>query len=369
MGKDDRMIIDAFVGVLAAVYCRILDESVWMYFIGPPASGKTETVSVCRGYPQCVMLTTPTENCLMSGTDTEGGDDPSLIKMLDGKVLIWKDFTALMTGNPRVVDKIQGELRDAYDQYCSKASGKTGFREYEARFGMIACVTDSIDAFAENHQQLGQRLMSLRINRIRTTHAQRVENLRAIRVAMKNKQQWKDRLRDEVQRELDKMIILCTKGIEPTIPPVIEEELLIISDLLALLRTVPMAEVATRPELANRVLQQLTNLGHAHCIADGRTMWDASDMQLIKRVMTDSLSLVRRRVLYYMFRQGRHLPAIPPNQLAQKCGATRAEIKRLTMQWLYSGILKNYKPDEGTKPWVRLASDIYESICKVGVIQ
>ncbi len=368
MGKDDRLIIDAFVSVMAAAFCRILDESVWMYFIGPPASGKTETVGVCRGYPQAIMLTTPTENCLMSGSDTEGGDDPSLIKLLDGKVLVWKDFTALITGNPRVVDKILGELRDAYDQYCSKASGKVGFREYEARFGMIACVTDSIDSFAESHQQLGQRFLSVRINRIRMTHAQRVQNLIPIRAAMRNKQEWKDRLREEVQKEMDKMILLCRKGVEPTIPQAIEEKLLIISDLLALLRTVPMVEVATRPELANRVLQQLTNLGHAHCIADDRTTWDSSDLRLIERVVNDSLSLVRRRALYYMFHQGKHRPAMPRLQLAQKCGATLNEIERLSLQWIYSGILNTYKPDEGTKPWIRLAPDIYQSIERVGVL-
>lgn len=369
MSEDDRLIIDGFVSVMAAAFCRMLDESVWMYFIGPPASGKTETVSVCRGYQQALMLTTPTENCLMSGSDTDDGKDPSLLKLLDGKVLIWKDFTALITGNPRVVDKILGELRDAYDQYCSKASGKTGFREYEARFGMIACVTDSIDAFAEGHQQLGQRFLSLRINRIRLSHKQRVENLKAIRKAMKNKQVWKDRLLEVVHQELDKIIILCVKGVEPEIPPAMEDKLLTMSDLLALLRTVPMAEVATRPELGNRVLQQLTNLGHAHCIADERAVWDATDMQLVERVVTDSLSLSRRRMIYYMYNQGRHLPAIPLKQLAQKCGSTEKEIKRLVLQWVFSGILQNYKPDEGSEPWVRLAPDIYESIRKVGILQ
>ncbi|KKN01660.1 hypothetical protein LCGC14_1125630, partial [marine sediment metagenome] len=360
-GNDDKLIVDGFVSVMAAAFCRVLDESVWMYFIGPPASGKTETIGVCRGYPQTIMLTTPTENCLMSGADTEKGEDPSLIKLLDGKVLVWKDFTALITGNIRVVDKILGELRDAYDQYCSKASGKVGFREYTARFGMIACVTDSIDAFAEGHQQLGQRFLSLRINRKNLSHAQRVENLKEIRKSMKNKQQWKDRLKDEVQKHLDAVLLLCQKGVEPIIPAAMEKKLLIMSDLLAILRTVPMAEVATRPELANRVMQQLANLGHAHCIADGRVEWDASDMGLLERVMTDSLSLSRRRTIWYMFHQGAHRTAVPLSRLAEKCGTSLNEIERIKLQWTYSGILDLYKPDEGSKPWVRLAPDIYDS--------
>lgn len=305
----------------------------------------------------------------MSGADTEKGEDPSLIRILDGKVLVWKDFTALITGNIRIVDKILGELRDAYDQYCSKASGKVGFREYEARFGMIACVTDSIDAFAEGHQQLGQRFLSLRINRKRVSHNQRVNNLRSIRASMKNKKEWKDRLKDEVQKHLDEVILLCQKGIEPVIPAELDEKLLIMSDLLAVLRTVPMAEVATRPELANRVMQQLANLGHAHCIADGRSEWNASDMAIIERVMVDSLSLSRRRTIWYMYHQGKHLPAVPVSRLVEKCGTSKAEMEKIKMQWAYSGIMELYRPDESTKPWVKLAPDIYESIRKVGVLR
>ena len=365
---DDKLIVDAFVSVMAAAFCKILDESVWMYFIGPPASGKTETVGVCRGFPQSIMLTTPTENCLMSGADDDKGEDPSLIKILDGKVLIWKDFTALITGNIRVVDKILGELRDAYDQYCSKASGKVGFREYVARFGMIACVTDRIDSFAEDHQQLGQRFLSVRINRIKKSHAQRVVDLKPIRDGMGTKKEWKDRLKDNVQKELDKVIELCHKGIEPTIPPALEEKLLIVSDLLALLRAVPAGEVATRPELANRVMQQLANLGHAHCIADARTAWDETDMGLINRVVADSLSLSRRRAIYYMFNQGGHRPAVPPERLAEKCRVGKEEIRKIQLQWLYSGILEEYKPDESSKPWLKISQDIYDSVRKVGVL-
>lgn len=367
--SDDKLIVDAFVSVLTAAFCKRLSESVWMYFIGPPASGKTETVETCYQFPQCLMLTTPTENCLMSGADTDDGKDPSLINLLDGKVLVWKDFTALITGNIRVVDKILGELRDAYDQFCSKASGKTGFREYRARFGMIACVTDSIDSFAEKHQQLGQRFLSIRINRQRKTHQERVEALRPIRESMKNKKEWRNRLRGAVHKELDRLIILAKAGIEPEIPRPLEEKLLVISDLLALMRTVPMAEVATRPELANRVLQQLANLGHAHCIADNRTVWDESDFKLIERVVADSLSLVRRRVAYWLFLQGPRRPAIPIPRLAEKCGSTVAELEKLKLQWLYSEILEAHDPGDGGKPWVRLTKDIYESIKRVGALK
>ena len=39
-----------------------------------------------------------------------------------------------MEAGKNLVDKVLGEFRDLYDQYCSKASGKVGMREYEAGY-------------------------------------------------------------------------------------------------------------------------------------------------------------------------------------------------------------------------------------------
>ena len=369
LGDDDKLIVDCFVAVLTAAYHLGLDESVWMYFIGPPGSGKTESVMPMWGHPRCVMLTTPTENAFISGYSDEAGEDPSLILQLNGKVLIWKDFTALLGQGRRLVDKVFGEFRDAYDQYCSKASGKIGLREYKASFGMVACVTDEIDSFMEIHQQLGQRFLSFRINRLRLSHTQRVENLGQIVDAMEGKKDWKEWLRTTIQIQVDRIIRICEKGEIPKLFAGARQELMVLADILALARTVPSGETATRPELATRAIQQLINLGHAHAISDGRSKWNESDMQLIKRVILDSLSLVRQRLLLYLFGQGMHRPAVTVETLAQACRTVPSEIKRIVSQYVFSGLIEVSEGDRNNEPWYRLAPDIYRAIEKTGVLK
>lgn len=369
LGDDDKLIVDCFVAVLTAAFHPKLDEPIWIYFIGPPGSGKTESVMPMRGHPKCIMLTTPTENALISGYNDETGIDPSLILQLDGKVLIWKDFTALMEGGRHLVDKVMGELRDAYDQYCSKASGKVGLREYKANFGMVACVTDVIDSFMERHQQLGQRFLSFRVNRLRLTHTQRVENLSRIVDAMKDKKDWKEQLRTTMQIQMDRVIKICEKGKVPVLLAGAKREIMILADLLALTRTVPVGETATRPELATRAVQQLIILGHAHAIADGRDRWNELDMRLIKRVMSDSLSLVRQRLLKFLFRQGMHRPAVPLGQLSQACKTMPDELRRIVTQYVFSGLIEVSEGDRNEEPWYRLSPEIYNALNETGVLK
>ena len=304
----------------------------------------------------------------MSGSNDEEGNDPSLLPTLDGKLLIWKDFTALMDNRRVLVDKTFGEMRDVYDQYCSKASGKTGFREYKVRFGMIACVTDAIDHFAEEHQQLGQRFLAIRINRKIQTHSERVENLSPIVDSMGQKRKWQTELKTIVQTEVDKIIGICVEQPRPKFSREIHYQLRVMADLLALARTVPNAETATRPEIASRIVQQLINMGHAHTIADGRNEWGDAELELIRRVLQDSLSLVRQRLLLFLHRQGKHRPAMPVERLVRECGSTFPEIRLILKQYLFSGVVEMFGgPEED--PWWRLTPDIYNSIEKVGVFR
>lgn len=367
--KDDELIVDCFVTVLTAAFHPKLYESLWMYFIGPPGSGKTETVLPMRGHSRCILLTTPTENALISGYGDETGKDPSLVLQLDGKVLIWKDFTALMEAGKNLVDKVLGEFRDLYDQYCSKASGKVGIREYEAGFGMIACVTDAIDDFMERHQQLGQRFLSFRINRLRLPHSQRVENLGKVIAAMEDKKKWKEWLRKIVQAEMGKVIALCFEGKMPVLSAGGQKQVMVMADLLALTRTVPLNDTAARPELATRIVQQLINLGTAHAIADGRDEWDDSDMRLIKRVVWDSLSLVRQRLLMFLFRRGKLRPAVPIEQLARASRTTSKELRKIMNQFLFSGLVEVAEGDREDKPWFKLTADIYNALQETELVK
>lgn len=368
MPNDDKLIVDCFIAVLTATIFKQLREPVWMYWIAPPGSGKTLAVGPIQGHSRVMMLSTPTENALMSGYTDEDGSDPSLILLLDGLVLIWKDFTALMHAGDRIVNKISGEFRDVYDGDCSKASGRSGKRDYKARFGMIACVTDKIDEFTEKHQQLGERFLSFRMNRIKLSHTERVKRLRCVTESMGKKQEWLEKLNRTVHVQVDRIILAAEKMSVPTLSAGALETVEIMADLLALART-SCGRTANSAEMAYRIVQQLINIGHAHALADFRQEWDESDVELIRRIMIDSLSSSRKRLFSFLFGLGKNRPATTRAQMVHKCGTTPKEMGKIIKQYTFSGILETTEGGSPDELWYRLTPDIYKSIDKTGVLK
>ena len=367
MPRDDKLIVDCYMGILVAAFTPRLDESVWMYWVGPPGSGKTLAVAPMYKHSRVMMLSVPTPNALMSGYTNEDGSDPSLIPLLNGKVLIWKDFTALMKQGKVVVAKVVGEFRDCYDQHCSKHSGSSGLREYESRFGMIACATDEIDEFTNEHQQLGERFLTFRMNRIKMTHNQRVEDLRPIVDGMGKKKAWVNALQKYMHIQIDKLLLTTEKMDTPSFCDEYNEQVRIMADLLALTRT-SCGTTARRAELATRLVQQMINLGHGHCLADMRTTWNETEIDLLKRVMMDSLSADRQRLIAYMYSRGQHRPAVTLAQMTLKSGSTEKQMQQVIRQYVFSSVLDPVREPNSNDTWYRLAEDIYKSIEKIGVL-
>ena len=123
-----------------------------------------------------------------------------------------------------------------------------------------------------------------------------------------------------------------------------------------------------RPELATRIVQQLINLGHAHAFADGRDKWDESDMRLVKRVVLDSLNLVRQRLLKFLFQRGVHRPAAPLSQLAAACNTTQTEMRRTVNQFLFSDLLE-VSAENNEEPFYKLTSGVYNTLERTGLLK
>src|SRR5262249_23758004 len=115
-------------------------DSLWLFLKGPPGSGKTEMMNALKGLPEWAMLVsnlTPAALISGFGDPTKDRTGQSLLPQLDGKTLIVKDFTTILSMNPTARDEIFGILRDAYDGHASKNFG-TGRREYDSRFNLLA---------------------------------------------------------------------------------------------------------------------------------------------------------------------------------------------------------------------------------------
>jgi hypothetical protein len=137
-------------------------DPVWLFAIAPSGSAKTE---ILRSFSseQIYSISTLTPQTFISGL--KGSNNVDLLPKLNGKVLIIKDFTSILSKKNEDQTAIFADLREAYDGYLEKSFGSgVGTKRYTSRFGIIAGVTDAIDMYRVVHSQLGERFLKCRLH-------------------------------------------------------------------------------------------------------------------------------------------------------------------------------------------------------------
>lgn len=339
LGTDDLMAVDFLVSVYIANITPALTEPIWAYLIAPPAGCKTELIRPFMEYERSVAISSLTENALISGYKDEHDQDPSLINLLDSKVLVIKDLTSLLTDSPSKRTKIYGDLRDAFDGTCAKSSGRAGYRSYKSRFGVIAATTGIIDAFNEENQQLGERFVACRMARYAPSFDSILASLAHVEKSMVNKEIWRTTLRETLHTQLSAIRAHLTSTTEFVVPGEVSRLLQILAYLLSQFRTTPIHGIPIDAEAASRILQQLKNLGLAHMLSECRTAWNDSDTILVKRVIIDTLSITRRRFLLALYGWNNALPSLSINQITTLTHTSSSAATDILNQYLHSGLI------------------------------
>jgi len=154
-----NMVITLAAMIATNISVKLGRPFIWMYVQGPPSSGKSTL---------CEVLSADTFHCeavdiftgLHSGHRTKGkkGKDVSLLKLVDGKHWITKDWTATLTQPEQTLEKLYGQLRDAYDGTSKTKYGNDVSFSYEnINFSMTAGCTDEI--LRHSHSHLGERFL------------------------------------------------------------------------------------------------------------------------------------------------------------------------------------------------------------------
>lgn len=138
---------------------------LWIMFVGPPSSAKTEIACLTIASPSVYLLDTLTENAFVSGARLENGQEPmDLLPRLDGKTFLVKDFTTTLSKREETVRAILGDLTSIYDQAFSKHSGARGTIRYSSLFSMIGCVTpQALNRHQRYMNQIGPRFLFYRL--------------------------------------------------------------------------------------------------------------------------------------------------------------------------------------------------------------
>ena len=268
---------------------RLEGDPVWLFFVGPPGSMKSELLMSLSDHTTVYATTSLTTKTLISGAPTFSAKDPSLIPQLNGKILICKDFTSILTMQYMVRDEIFGILRDAYDGKIEKVFGTGLRRSYRSKFGILAGVTSKIESFTTLHQSLGERFLKFRlVSEDRTSEEARIFK------ALAN-------FNHEIQMRIELSNIACKslnrelpKDI-PTPKGIYVDKIVALARFTALMRGVVERNqynqmVLYRPsqEVGTRLAKQLSKLGIGIAMFLGHQEFKDEEIRIVSKVARDT---------------------------------------------------------------------------------
>lgn len=161
--EDDEVLDIVLAGIISE---KIDGDPLWLFLIAPSGGSKTELLRSFNG-DYAFHLSDMTSKTLISGLMVGEGKKRTKVKdllpMLDGKVLIFKDFTTILEKGREERNEIIAQFREAYDGSFAKKVGTVDYTiRYNSRFGLVAGVTPVIDRHWKVMQQLGERFLKVR---------------------------------------------------------------------------------------------------------------------------------------------------------------------------------------------------------------
>jgi len=274
---------------------------LWGYVIGPPGGTKTEILRSLQT-DEFVPISTLNPASLVSGYRDERNnyEDPSLLPKLDGKILVIKDFTSILSMYREKREEVIAQLREAYDGSLSKGFGNIGLSRYESRFGILSAVTPVIDRHTVVSQQLGERFVCFRMRE--------EERMSAIAKAVSNIPHI-TRMRKELSRAATRLLKVDVPDIgDMRISEEFISQLIYLAEFVSLARTQVTRSGVKRvithipePELGTRLVQQFQGVCFGHAAANGRSFVTGEDINLIKKIAKDTLPSKNQLLLKTVF--------------------------------------------------------------------
>jgi hypothetical protein len=347
---------DALRIMLATTISQALDgPPIWVFLVAPPGGSKTEHLNSLIDVPTVYMTSSLTPHSLISGANWKDGADPSLIPRLNGKVMVIKDFTAILGMRDSDKEEIFAILRDAYDGRCGKVFGNGVERSYESRFTVLGAVTPRIYDLSGNHASLGERFLKFGIGH----NLHHVSEQEIIRRAIRNinrVSQMQEELADATNSFLTRTV--DTSRV-PTLSEEMEDRLIHLGMFGARLRgsvsrdTYKNDIITSRPsaEIGSRLGVQLAKLAKALAMVVGRPAVIEEDYRLVKKVMLDTIPQRGEDVLRVMLElcpTTSHF--ISRDTLAERSKYPGATIHRLLQDMLILDVVaKKYSLDGDKK--------------------
>lgn len=308
LSVKDEVAIDIILAV--AISPALPGELPWLFLVGPPGSCKTETLRALTG-PHIYAVERLTRAALIPGKPGV----PSILPELDGKALIIKDLSSILSMQETLREELLSELRQAYDGYSSAVFGSgQGRREYHSRFAIVAAATEAIELYRPLHATLGERFLSINIQ------FDYHDSVHAATVNCGLEEAMRQGIRDAAGAFL-KWCFSRAPGFSPS--DRFNDQLMAMASLVTLLRShVPRDRfhrvlLEPRPEVGTRVVKQLISV--ARCLE----LMNQLDIKTLQRLAVDSMPTRKYKIARHLLKQG----ALPTRDIAEATQMSLATIR------------------------------------------
>jgi hypothetical protein len=335
---------------------------LWLMIVGNPSSGKTDSVLGLKGSPYTYFLDSITANSFLSGyMDVQGrGKDPKdqLLNQMNGKTVVFKDLTTLMSGRDEQVKAVLGSLQSIYDGEYAKAIGTLGVLQSKSTFSIVACVTPEF--IHRHHQymaQLGSRFLLIRIpplteveqnkgfecqwdQSVRRTHVLKYAELIAEHIAQGMTAPIELEHEDEESRaRLQNMARLVAHGRGQ----LIRSKVASLDGGTGRERFFYEMTESQREE-PFRVHDQLRTLGRALVLIHGRTHLTSHELELLRRAAISSLAPERAAALACIAERA---AGVDRATLMSRLGRSSAGTAQLLEELRFLGLVQETKGNDG----------------------
>lgn len=290
--------IDCIKVCLATVLSSCIKgtDPLWMFLVGPPGYGKTAILtSLKECTDNCYFQSSIRKNMLVSGFRGKNDADPSLLLKVNGKCLVLKDYTEVMSKPQVERDEIFSILRGAFDGTVERDFGNDLSRRYDVNFSLLAGVTNVIKAFSQ--ASLGERFLRFTIDTKQVDfYAQQTAALQTAIMGEEDKNTLKITVKEFLAKDWD----FSQQTIKRLSTPEFFKKLVPLARLTAHLRTqVPRFEKGMslhnvmyepEPESGNRISIQLHRLAICLALLEERETIDQEVIRILKQVCMDSVA-------------------------------------------------------------------------------
>ncbi len=294
-------------------------DPLWGLVIDASGGGKTEILRPLRCRSDAYFLSGLTDKTLVSGyrDPKRPKPDPSLLPQINGKVLIIKDLSPLLSMRRETRNAVLADLRDAYDGFTDQGRGNVGRVSFQSRFSVLAASTLAIERFDAVDEELGERFVKFRMRSNQTT--EKVEQ------AIKN--MGKDSgMRQEIEGLVSGFLDRLPAAPQlPEVPETLVLPLTAIADLTAIARShVPRdrqhnMRYLPRPEVGTRLGKELAKLLLALALIREKTAPGFEELSTVARVAEDCMPPNRLLIL----RELQRAAGLKLSEVTQRTGLPR----------------------------------------------